>query len=187
MTLDEIKDLWENAWRAEDVPGVFFGCASSFGQWAQKSWNVKGRNNYLIWNNCLYDLEGNPIHRDCAYGYVYCERSGCFLREAKKEEFDAVNSLLKVNGFALMDTFFDINTELEPQFALNKGERRTCFICGVYAPRKLTHSRQVGIDILNDYIFHGKKNEAYSLADKLEKNFGIYPELLSCVQELDAE
>jgi hypothetical protein len=37
MTLDEIKDLWENAWRTEDIPGVFFGCASSFGQWVQKS------------------------------------------------------------------------------------------------------------------------------------------------------
>jgi len=151
MTLDEIKDAWKNAWREEDTPGVFFGCASSFGQWVQKTWNTKGRNNYLIWRNHLYDLYGNPVNRNCSYGYLYCEHTGNFLREAKKEEFDAVESLLKINGLFITDTFFDINTEIEKEFAVNFGSRRRCFICDRFAPRMLTNIRQVGVE--NDAVW----------------------------------
>jgi len=187
MTLDEIKDAWKNAWREEDTPGVFFGCASSFGQWVQKTWNTKGRNNYLIWRNHLYDLCGNPVNRNCSYGYLYCEHTGNFLREAKKEEFDAVESLLKINGLFITDTFFDINTEIEKEFSVNSCRRRRCFICDRFAPRMLTNSRQVGVDLVNDYINSGDKNKAYLLADSLNKTFGMYPELLKCFQELDSE
>jgi len=181
LKLHQLK--WKTAWKSTDCPGIFFGCAADFGQWVQVSLFLH-KSDYLIWENRLYDLDGNVVECKSDYGYVYCLDCGVFLREAKKEEREAAELLSKVNKFDLTHSFFMINTELEPEFAVGLKNQRSCFISDEYAPIMMCRGKSVSLEQLNTYVWNSEYSKARSLAVEMQARYGMFPELRKLMEEI---